>query len=186
MFRCPRNRGNFKRPILPLLVKVANAEDEATSDGWDVFQYRKFLNRKGTIQIPRDKACDAKEVIQQLIRKNADIRFGDTETEGAVARAVEAPPKEYWLYARHLGWRPNRQAYVLQNRVIGSPKAQLKVKPSRWVADRQLSTVGEAGDLANWQKKIAAVSRYSTRIILLMSAAWAAPLLEVITTTVLD
>jgi hypothetical protein len=74
-------------------VKLANAEDEATSDGFDVFRYRKPLRRRGLIKVPRDKAADSKEVVTLLARKNADISVGDATAESKVKKVLGNCPR---------------------------------------------------------------------------------------------
>lgn len=68
----PTKARKLRRATMPLLVKIANAEDEVTSDGFDVFRYRKPLGRRGLILVPRDKAI-AKDVVALLAAKNADL-----------------------------------------------------------------------------------------------------------------
>jgi hypothetical protein len=163
---------------IPLLVKIANAEDEVTSDGFDIFRYRKPLGRKGLIRVPRDKAVD-KEVVTLLAAKNADLSIGDPAALQEVKTVLAQPPQEHWLLSGHVGWRRNRKAYVLQNRVIGANIGRRKIKPPTWLNDRQRSVLEQQGDLASWRAEVAEISRYSSRMILMMSAACAAPLLEI-------
>jgi putative DNA primase/helicase len=173
-------RGLHSRKKAPLLVKIANAEDEATGDGYDVFRYRKPLGRKGLIQIARDKALEWREVTSLLARKNADLSIGDSTAEASVKRALSKPPREHWLMARHVGWRPDRGEYVLQNRVIGKQTGKQITKPPLWLNDRQRTVLTQEGDLDSWKTFVAAVSGYSSRLMLLMSASWAALLLEIV------
>jgi putative DNA primase/helicase len=161
----------------PLLAYVANAEDEVTSQSYTVIEYRKPLKRIGTVYIPRDKADNAKEVVGILLSRNADIPYQDPDAIRAVEAALRGQPREQWLFASHLGWRGN--LYVLPDRVIG-PERTLKIRPPQWVEDRQRAMLGRSGDLLSWKNNVAEMCRNSSRLMVLMSAAFAAPILKLI------
>jgi hypothetical protein len=158
-----------------LVTYRANAEDEVTSNGFLVLQYRKPLNRRGTVHIPRDKGHDAREVKSILLSKNADIGFNDdSNADREIERALQAGPREHWLFAARTGWR--RDVFVLPHRAVGTQR-KLRIKPPQWIDERQQGLLGQAGDLDSWNSRVAEVCRYSSRLMLTVSAAFAAPLL---------
>lgn len=172
----PRARINKKvKAKRPLLVYIANAEDEVTSQSYTVIEYRKPLKRTGTVYIPREKADNAKDVVGILISRNADIPYQDPDALKVVEAALRGQPREQWLFASHLGWRGD--LYVLPDRVIG-PEGTLKIRPPQWVDDRQRAMLGRNGDLLRWKNTVAEPCRYSSRLMVLMSTAFAAPILN--------
>lgn len=164
---------------IPVLQKLANAEDEVTSDGFEVYEYRKPLGRMGRISVPCEDAADAQKVRALLLRKNADILYGVPDQE-AVASVITSKPTEFWLHAAHVGWRSNPRGFVQHNRVLGVQEGQLKVHPPLWLNQRQRTVVGQQGSLQEWKENVAHPSQYSTRLMLLMSVAFAAPTLEIV------
>jgi putative DNA primase/helicase len=178
-----RNRADLKRlhvaKEVPLLRKLANAEDEVTSDGFEIYEYRKPLGRIGRLSVPCDEAADPEKVRALLVHKNADILYGVPDAE-VIANEISSRPKEFWLNAAHVGWRKEPRAFVLQNRVIGGQEGALTVHPPLWLNDRQRTVIGQEGSLAEWMTSVASPSQYSTRLMFLMSVAFAAPLLEIL------
>lgn len=163
---------------VPIIRKLANAEDEVTSDGFEVYEYRKPLGRIGRVSVACDEAGDPEKVRALLLRKNADILYSVPDAQ-VVTEAITSRPKEFWLNAAHVGWRNSPRAFVLQNRVIGGQEGPLKVHPPLWLNERQRTVIGQEGTLEEWKAKVAAPSQYSTRLMLLLSVAFAAPLLEI-------
>ena len=162
----------------PAVIKFANAEDEATGDAYEVFEFTKLLGRRGKVRIERDQARQAEKVFNILIRKNWDVPKDEIRAASVVAAAIRTSPQQYVLHAHHLGWRRNRKAFVLQKKVVGAARSELKLKPPLWLNDRQLVVMRAKGDLQNWIKEIARPMRYSNSGMLILSAAFAAPLLQ--------
>ena len=173
-------RNTMKSPIekVPAVIKLANAEDETTGDAYEIFEFTKLLGRRGTVRIDRDQARQAEKVLNFLIRKNWDAPEDEVRAVAIVAAAIRNSPQQYLLHARHLGWRRGRKAFVLQKKVIGAATRQLKLTPPLWLNDRQLVVMRAKGDLQVWIKKIARPMRYSNSGMLILSAAFAAPLLQ--------
>ena len=138
---------------LPAVIKFANAEDEATGDAYEVFEFTKLLGRRGKVRIERDQARQAEKVFNILIRKNWDVPKDEVRAASVVAAAIRTAPQQYVLHARHLGWRRNRKAFVLQKKVVGAARSELKLKPPLWLNDRQLVVMRAKGDLQKLDKR---------------------------------
>ena len=57
-------------PTPPLLIKIANVEDEATGEAYELYAFRKPLGRRGTERHPRGKAWDPRKLREFLVSKN--------------------------------------------------------------------------------------------------------------------
>ena len=177
----PRGRPNLNatgKP--PLLRKLANAEDEATGQAYEIVEFRKPLGRSGIERLPRDKARDPRQLSQHLVGRNWTAPFNRAKAEAIAERAIRRKPAERWLHAAHVGWWGNRQAFVLQTRVVGETGGRLILKPPLWLNSRQRLSIEVAGNLEDWIKRVAKPARFSSRLTLMLAATFAAPLLHLV------
>src|SRR5580704_11391465 len=49
-------------PTAPVVLKLANAEDEATGDAFEIFKFTKVRGRRGVLRVPRNEAHKADKV----------------------------------------------------------------------------------------------------------------------------
>jgi putative DNA primase/helicase len=162
----------------PRVVKLANVEDEATGNAYEEFEFTKVRKRTGKISIPRNEARDPAKVRDLLIAKNADLPFDKDESEKIVARATKMEPQRYLTCAAQIGLRKIGRAFVLPDRVVTEPGWKTRLLPPLWVNDRQLVRLGRRGKLKGWKKSVAKPAQFSTRLMLTISAAFAAPLVS--------
>jgi hypothetical protein len=163
----------------PVVVKEANAEDEATGDAFEIFGFDKVRNRRGVVRIPRNEARKAEKVKELLISKNMDISCGDKQVETYVKAALASKPLEFVVYAEHVGWRKGFRRFVTADQVIGEIRNNVQLAPPLWLNDRQHVFLTREGKLDTWIKHVAAPCRFSTRLMVVMSEAFAAPLVRV-------
>jgi putative DNA primase/helicase len=167
-----------KNTITPPVEKVGNAEDESTGDAFEIFRFRKVSGENGEIRIPRDKARDCEFVNGLLVLKNADLPYPNESSLPIVLEAIKKPANEQFLYAARLGWRPDRTAFVpARGKPIGQD-GSVKLLAPTWLNERQNVGLGRSGTLDDWIKRIAKPSGNSRVAMLVLSAAFAAPLLE--------
>lgn len=169
-----------ERPRRQLLIrKLANIEDEATGDAYELYVFRKPLNGVGKLRWPRHKAWDVRGFREVLIGKNWAAPHDRVEAESLVDKAVRSEPRDYWLCAAHVGWRPNFAGFVLHRRVVGAPGGDPILKPPFWLSEHRHVVLSAQGDLATWIEMVAKPSQFSSRLMLMMSAAFAAPLVRI-------
>jgi len=165
--------------VKPWIIKFANTEDATTGDSYEVFQFRKTLGRKGSLRIERDRARDPTAVLAALARKNAVLPPIKEAAEKLVIAAMQSEPRRHRLHVRHLGWLPKRRGFVLKRAVLGPQDEALQLRPPLWVNDRQIGVLKVRGGLEDWKAKVATPAMRSTRMMLVLAAAFAAPLLKV-------
>ena len=170
----PKKKPKPKAP-LPALRKIANVEDGVSGRAYELFSFRKPLGRRGREMVARERAVDSTKLLETLISKNWEAPEGDRELH--VKAVISDKPASYWLCAAKIGWQADRRQFVLHGSVIGDGSSQMKLKPPMWIekVDGQL---GKRGSLEGWKKGVAIPARFSTRIMMLMSCAFAAPLLS--------
>ena len=163
----------------PWVIKHANVEDAATGDSYEVFAFTKTLGRKGKLRIERDKARDGRTVLAALARKNALLPREEADAIKLVETAIKSEPRRHHLYVRRLGWLPGRKGFALKRTILGVPDRAQKLLPPMWLNDRQVGGLGTKGTLEDWQQHVAGCAIYSTRLMLVLATAFAAPLVEV-------
>src|SRR3954468_11083384 len=89
-----RHRRLHHSASAPLIVKVANAEDEATGNAYELYEFAKPRNRRGVERQPREKAFDENALRQFLIQKNCRIPRSVEKAEALIRAATRRRPKE--------------------------------------------------------------------------------------------
>jgi hypothetical protein len=161
------------------IVKFANVEDASTGDSYEVFAFRKTLGHKGKLRIERDKARDSRTVLAALARKNAVLPHEEDEALKLVGQAIKSEPRHHHLHVRKLGWLPRREGFALKRTVLGARNGVQKLRPPLWVNDRQVGLLKSTGTLEQWQQDVAGRAVHSTRLMLVLAAAFAAPLVRI-------
>ena len=89
----------------PIMIKLAEALDEATGNAIEVYQ---LLQEDGTyvkIEVGREIACDFTAFRKELNKKPSLVPRDRDGAKPIIAAATMKPPKEQWLYPAQLGWR---------------------------------------------------------------------------------
>jgi putative DNA primase/helicase len=167
------------KTLNPWIIKSANVEDAATGDCYEVFMFRKMLGFKGTLRIERDKARDSHVVLLALAKRNAILPYEDKQAERLIAEAIRSEPRRHRLHVRRLGWLPGRKGFALKRTVLGAQGGIQTLRPPLWVNDRQVGVLKCKGTLEQWQQHVALRVVHSTRLMLVLSAAFAAPLVGI-------
>ena len=163
----------------PWIIKFANVEDAATGDSYEVFTFRKTLGRKGKLRIERDKARDSRTVLAALARKNAVLPHEEDDALKLVEQAIKSEPRRHRLHVRQLGWLPGARGSHSSATVLGARNGVQKLRPPLWVNDRQVGVLKSRGTLEQWQQHVARRAMHSTRLMLVLAAAFAAPLVRI-------
>lgn len=161
------------------VTKLANVLDLSTGDASEVFRYAKVGGGFGEIAIPRDDARKHQKVRDLLIRKNANLPYPNGRADVIVKAAIKSVPAKRLAYARKLGWQRNRRCFVTARGVIG-PQSNVGLKPPLWLGDRNDISHRRKGSRKAWVKKVAQRCGYSSCGMLVVSAAFAAPLLSTV------
>ncbi|QAY96418.1 hypothetical protein CWB41_12320 [Methylovirgula ligni] len=167
-----------QEPLSPFVRKIANLEHEETGDGFDVFQFVKVNGRDGECAVPREDALDSKKVKSHLEKKNAHLPNSSEDALSLIAAAIQRPPTEFQLQAATAGWRREERAFICLDRVIKFGTAPIAVCPP--AKSRERFSSRSLGTLESWQQDVADVAQFSTVATLMMSAAFAAPLLSML------
>ncbi len=159
------------------LRKIANAEDEATGDAFEVFKFNKPLGATARIRVRRADARNPTKLMETLLSSNWDALAADDQAKAMVRAAIEAEPQKHWLFAAHVGFRDELSNFIFPDGVVGENTGPRVLKPPLWAeATMQLS---RRGSLEEWIQKVAQPCKFSSRLMLLVSCGFAAPILPV-------
>jgi hypothetical protein len=113
------------------LSHLANVEDEATGEAFEVFRFTKVGGRRARLFVEREVADDYKQVRSRLRKYNADLspRIRDSELE--VQQAIDAEPSRLVYFAAATGWLADNSGFVTPYGAIDPKKRRRKVFRSR-------------------------------------------------------
>jgi putative DNA primase/helicase len=168
------------KTLRPCFKLVAIAEDEATHEFFAIIKYRDVDGGVRWVNIPVADLDNRKALTKTL--KNLGAYFSNMEAKNkrALDKLIASKRKAKRLnFAARVGWYGGSyKAYVLSNRVIGAAdSSSVAIRPPRGIAGGHAAGIGRAGDHAEWVRTVASPAKYSSRMVLAISAALAAPLL---------
>jgi uncharacterized protein (DUF927 family) len=156
----------------------AIVEDEASHDFFAQIEFRDIYGRLRRVHRSRAELDDLKALKKALI--NAGALFSDDEDERSDAllalraQAKKAPKRSF---ASRLGWHDDRcRRFVRPRGVIGT-NPDKELRPPRERSARILA-MRTAGTHKEWVKEVARPAAYSSRMVLAICTAFAAPLLK--------
>jgi len=163
--------------MLPKLRLVAIAEDEATSKFLAVISFRDRDGKVRRISLPLAKLDDRKALIKTLTNSGADFAIDQEANERALRKLLASRRKaKRFNFAARVGWYRGYRLFVLPNRVIGLNTSDVPIRPPRLTGDRHAGD--SRGTHQKWLRTVASPAKFSSRMVLAISAALAAPLLK--------
>jgi hypothetical protein len=165
--------------LRPWFKLVAIAEDEGTCEFFAVIKYRDLDGRVRRVILPRADIDDRKGLTKTLKNLGAHFSKLEEENENALDKLMAADDAQRWKFAAKLGWYDGHRAFVLPKRVLGTPRGDAAIRPPRVKCGGHLAGLGLRGTHKEWLRTVAAHSKYSSRMVLGISAALGAPLLNI-------
>jgi putative DNA primase/helicase len=168
------------KALRPYFKLVAIAEDEATHEFFAIIKYRDVDGGVRRVNIPVADLDNRKALAKTLTNLGAYFSHMEAKNKRALDKLIASKRKAKRLnFAARVGWYGGGyKAYVLANRVIGAADSSgVAIRPPRGIAGGHAAGIGRAGDHAEWVRTVASPAKYSSRMVLAISAALAAPLL---------
>lgn len=158
--------------------KIANAENEETGDGFDIFKFRKPRGRIGKVAVPCNESSEVRQVAKYIRQKNG-LLPPKSAAESMIAKAIASEPGEYRLHSATTGWRKDNEAFVLLDRTIAFVDSAIKVLPPVWSKKMAFAAPARLGSVKSWRDTVSLDASDSSRLLLAISCAFAAPLLRI-------
>ena len=168
------SRELIMKEVVPFVRKIANVEDECTCESYEVFLFRAVSGDLRQVRIERAHSQSISHVRRELLKSNAALPSDDWDATALVRHAVEERTPARYLYAAGLGWRPDRRGFVLPDETLGPEK----ILPPMKIAKGAESRFSCAGTLKAWQDRVATPAAESSRLMFMIVAAFAAPLMR--------
>jgi uncharacterized protein (DUF927 family) len=160
-------------------LEVVATTHDGTGNGWGVLL--RWPDKDGAAHewaMPLAMlAGDGTEVRARLLDGSLFVATGRGAREALAAYLMRAAPAARVRVVDRIGWHdtPAGRVFVLPDRALGGAGAEaVRLQTERPDA---LPPVHAAGELADWQREVAARCRGNSRLMLAVSAAFAAPLL---------
>jgi len=160
-------------------VKAANIRDLATGRAFERFSFSGLEGAPFNCVVRRDRATIPNLLLGELALAGATMPPLDEQAE-QVRDLIESPAEANEVALARLGWTEDGLSFATAYEVLGQVDAgESKLVPplNRNVA--QNADAGPAGTLADWQRLVAIPASNSSRMMLFMAAAFAAPLLKI-------
>jgi hypothetical protein len=162
------------------LTHLANVEDDATSEAFELFTYTKVGGRRARLMVEREIADDAKEVRRRLRKFNAPLSPDVTKSTLEVERAIKTEPLRLLRLSAATGWIADDSAFVTSFRTIDSKPRRRKILPPRQFSGAPRRGMKPDGDIEGWKRSVALPCGFSDLRIVVLSMAFAAPLLKMV------
>ena len=163
----------------PAVVKIARVVDEATGFAYDRFAAKSDLGQPVQVDVQSDKSEKPGEVLAELRKRNAALTA--KASMDAVKAAIDAEPLHHLRHAAQPGWYPSQpDAFVRPTHTVGAILGVEKVLPPRSADVKRQIVFSNGGTVEDWRKGVAQYASRSTRITLMMGAAFAGPLVRLL------
>jgi hypothetical protein len=144
------------------------------------FAVIEFRDRDGKMRranLPLAKLDDRKSLVKTLTNLGADFAIDQEANERALRKLLASRRKaKRFNFAARVGWYRGYRIFVLPNRVIGLNTSDVPIRPPRLTGDRHAGD--SRGTHQKWLRTVASPAKFSSRMVLAISAALAAPLLK--------
>ena len=153
---------------------IAAAVDESTGDHFHVFEVLRVTGKIGHEVVRADEADDHRTLRRTLLRKGAALPGSRDNHQNLLRDLIKGDPPEVWHFPAQVGWVDDGKAFLIGDRTIGKTAKTYRQPPWRSVQPQ----FGQRGTLDGWRKEVAERARYSSLMMTLTAAAFAAPLLR--------
>jgi hypothetical protein len=162
------------------VTKLEAIEDRATGT-WHVrFRFRDHSRKVRTIVVPGDIASLARKLLPELHKAGARLPADEQTATSVVDAAIAQEPWRIVHCVARPGWLVDEDGtlrFSYGNELIGAPVKNTVLAPPFEIKRRGPSGRVIKGSLLDWQRRVGVAAKRSPCATLLVSAAFAAPLL---------
>jgi len=160
------------------VTKLEAIEDRATGTWHFRFRFRDHSKKLKTIIVPGDVASLASKLLPELHKAGARLPADEREARDVVNAAIAQEPRSIVHCVARPGWQVDKDGtlrFSYGNKLIGPPAKN--IAPPFDIKRRGPSGKVIRGSLLEWQRRVGATAKKSPAATLLISGAFAAPLL---------
>jgi putative DNA primase/helicase len=165
---------------MSMRIKIkAVVEDKATREFFAQIKFRDWEGKYRKLNVPLADIADLKMLRKALTNRGCHFDPEEVKVTEALAKlSAMATNADRWAFAAAVGWRANRRQFVHPANVIGKSASKIAIKPPRAIGTDHGCNLAIRGSHKEWIEAVAMPARYSSRMVLGICAAFAAPLLE--------
>lgn len=160
------------------VTKLEAIEDRATGTWHFRFRFRDHSKKLKTIIVPGDVASLASKLLPELHKAGARLPADEREAKDVVNAAIAQEPRSIVHCVARPGWQVDEDGtlrFSYGNKLIGPPAKN--IAPPFDIKRGGPSGKVIRGSLLEWQRRVGATAKKSPAATLLISGAFAAPLL---------
>ncbi|MDQ2081530.1 DUF927 domain-containing protein [Xanthobacteraceae bacterium Astr-EGSB] len=172
---------HFRKTANRTFKLIAIAEDERTKKFFGVIKFTDVYERTRTLLVNRADLDNKKSIAETLKNSGAQLPRSTQAVESAVeTMANNSHTAPCWKFAATTGWRDGHRMYVRPKSIIGTNGPDVLIRPPCTFPGAKPSRLGTRGTFRQWQMTVADPARYSSRVVFVICAALAAPLLKLV------
>jgi putative DNA primase/helicase len=158
---------------------VAVAEDEAKGEFLAIIEFRDIDGKYRQLTVPRSDLDDLRSLGKTLTNAGCYLSIKEERTESVLAHlAQSARNAERWQFAARTGWYHGHRQFVGHQGLVGKARGDRLIKAPRKYPAEHIWRVTTHGTHKKWVERVAKPAQHSSRMVLGICAALAAPLLD--------
>jgi putative DNA primase/helicase len=163
------------------LKVTATTEDQASGEFFATVEYLDIRGGVRSVQVPLAELTDPRSMKKLLVNAGAYLSDDDDESMAELrALKTQSENVEQSVIAPALGWYGNGFVRFLRPEgLVGTPPEDVKLRPPRHLS-ALASSIGTRGTHEEWVETVAKPAARSTRMVLTICSAFAAPLLKLV------
>jgi putative DNA primase/helicase len=169
------------RPLRAKIFVESIAEDLRKNEFLVVIQFRNLDGKMCRLILPKSVLRHQRTLINMLEDSGAVLPATPKKANAVLKQllhSANAAPRS--KLANATGWFDGKRAFVHPNYVIGKPKGDAIIRPPRRDRNDHQPQMRVRGKLKQWAETVAFPAKRSSRLVLGICAALAAPLLKVL------
>ncbi|MBB4397198.1 DUF927 domain-containing protein [Bradyrhizobium sp. ERR14] len=165
----------------PFIKNIATVHDDAENASYVRLRIRTVKGTKETIEVPREDISEFKSLKRQLLKIGAVLPSQGQQCRDFIMRAVERDSPRLIRRVAQCGWLDSTcTTFATQSNIIGHTSDDLEPPKQAMRADAHGATkIG--GSAASWKDSVGAQAMSSSSWVFSISAAFAGPLLRMLT-----
>ncbi len=162
--------------LLPCAAMVATVDDPANKSAYEYLIFQKIDASYHSVLVPREDVRQIPKLRDLLLKRGANLPRDTVELGKLMDALVKTEPRMNAACVGKVGWLPRGNGFSMHDRIIGPEATLYPPMP----AEKPVFQVSHKGDMLTWVRDVATPAEYSCTLMLVLSAAFAPPLLKAV------
>jgi hypothetical protein len=161
----------------PRVRKIARVRNEADDSYFDVIEFRTTNNKRRRLEVAPSEVNNVAHFAGLLLNADALLPKEKESRETLLTSVAGTEAAERWEYAAQAGFIRAQKGYVFHDGFVGSSKVKILGGRNPKPGENGPVRLAVRADSTSWAGSVGCLAKYSTALMLSVSAAFAAPLL---------